>query len=240
MEWTAEGLILASRPHGETSAIVDLLTQDHGRRSGIVRGGSGRKLAPILQPGGQIQASWRARLDGQLGHMTVEPIKSRAAHLLQDRKALAALSATCALLQRSLPDREPHPEVYLATQVLLDALIDVADWPALYLHWEAGLLTELGFGLDLSSCAVTGSTQGLVWVSPRSGRAVTAEAAKGWEDKLLALPMCLRLPGPATAEDLGAGLRLTGHFLHKGLCSDAGARPLPEARVRLVTLLSQN
>lgn len=240
MEWSGEALVLAVRPHGETSVIVDVLTEEHGRRSGIVRGGGGRRLSPVLQPGNQVQVRWRARLDAQLGHMAVEPLRARAALLLSDRKALAALSSVCALLSHALPEREPHPEVYRATQTMMDALIEVADWPALYLHWEAGLLTDLGFGLDLSRCAVTGETQGLIWVSPRSGRAVTARAAEGWEDRLLPLPTCLRLPGPATALELAQGMRLTGHFLNKGLCADAASRPLPEARARLAALLARD
>lgn len=239
MEWTAEGLVLAVRAHGESAAIVEIFTQAQGRHAGVVRGGTGRRLAPVLMPGNQVAAVWRARLDAHLGHFTVEPVKARAAGLMADRRALAGLSAVCALTARALPEREPHPRLYAATLTLLEALATVPDWPVLYLRWECGLLADLGFGLDLSACAVSGATQGLAWVSPRTGRAVTAEAARGWEDKLLPLPPVLLAPGPATPSDLAAGLRLTGHFLRKGLCTDPGARPLPEARARLVDLLAR-
>lgn len=239
MEWAEDGLVLAVRPHGENAAIVEIFTAARGRHAGVVRGAAGRRLAPVLMPGNQVAARWRARLDGQLGHFTLEPVRSRAAVLMADRKALAGLSAVCALIARALPEREPHPALYAATLALLDAMAAVPDWPVLYLRWEVGLLAELGFGLDLSSCAVTGAAEGLAFVSPRTGRAVTAQAARGWEDRLLPLPPILRHPGPAAPADLAAGLRLTGHFLHKGLCADPGARPLPEARARLVDLLGR-
>ena len=239
MEWTAEGLVLAVRAHGESAAIVDIFTAAQGRHAGVVRGGTGRRMAPVLMPGNQVAAVWRARLDEHLGHFTIEPVQARAARLMADRRALAGLSAICALAARALPEREPHPALYAATLTLLDALATVPDWPVLYLRWECGLLADLGFGLDLSACAVTGATEGLAWVSPRTGHAVTAEAARGWEDRLLPLPQVLLHPGPATPADLAAGLRLTGHFLHKGLCADPGARPLPEARARLVDLLAR-
>ena len=239
MEWAAEGLVLAVRAHGESAAIVDIFTEAQGRHAGVVRGGTGRRMAPVLMPGNQVAAVWRARLDEHLGHFTIEPVQARAARLMADRRALAGLSAICALAARALPEREPHPALYAATLTLLDALATVPDWPVLYLRWECGLLADLGFGLDLSACAVTGATEGLAWVSPRTGRAVTAEAARGWEDRLLPLPQVLLHPGPATPADLAAGLRLTGHFLYKGVCADPGARPLPEARARLVDLLSR-
>ncbi len=239
MEWAAQGLVLAVRAHGESAAIVEIFTEAQGRHAGVVRGGMGRRMAPVLMPGNEVAAVWRARLGEHLGHFTIEPLRARAAALMTDRRALAGLSAICAMISRALPEREPHGGLYAATLVLLDALATVPDWPVLYLRWECGLLADLGFGLDLGACAVTGARDGLAFVSPRTGRAVTAEAARGWEDKLLPLPQCLLRPGPADPADLAAGLRLTGHFLNRGLCADPGSRPLPEARARLVDLLSR-
>ena len=238
MEWTGEGVVLTVRAHGEGAAVVDLFTAGHGRHAGVVRGGTGRKLAPVLMPGNTVQAVWRARLSDHLGHFTVEPVRPRAAALMGDRLGLAGLTAVCALLARALPEREPHPALHGATLTLLDALGSLPDWPVLYLRWELGLLAELGFGLDLSRCAVTGATAGLAWVSPRTGRAVTAEAARGWEDRLLPLPGLLA-GGPPDPAGLADGLRLTGHFLTRALCADPGARPLPEARARLVDLIAR-
>ncbi|MDO9525217.1 MAG: DNA repair protein RecO [Gemmobacter sp.] len=239
MEWQDEGVLLAVRTHGESAAIIEVFTQAQGRHAGVVRGGAGRRMTPHLQPGTQLAVSWRARLEDQLGVYTVEPIRARAANLLADRRALAGLTAICALTARSLPERAPFPALYHATLALLDALSTVPDWPVLYLHWELRLLEELGFGLDLSQCAITGATEGLAYVSPRSGRAVTAQAAGDWAARLLPLPACLTRPGPATPDELAAGLRLTGHFLNRGLCQDPGARPLPEARARLADLLGR-
>lgn len=239
MEWSGEGLVLAVRPHGEAAAVVELFTAAQGRHAGVVRGGTGRRLAPVLMPGNTVAAVWRARLGEHLGHFTVEPVRARTAALLGDRRALAGLSAICALLSRALPEREPHPALHGASVTLLDALGALPDWPVLYLRWELGLLADLGFGLDLSACAVTGAREGLAFVSPRTGRAVTAAAAAGWEDRLLPLPPLLA-GGAADAAGILAGLRLTGHFLHRALAADPGARPLPEARVRLLNLLARD
>lgn len=239
MEWQGEGVLLSMRLHGEGSAIIETFSEARGRHAGIVRGGAGRRLAPVLQPGAQLALRWRARLDDHLGTFTVEPLRARAPQLLRDRRALAGLSAVCAMVVRALPERAPHPALYHATVALMDALASVPDWPVLYLHWELRLLEELGFGLDLRSCAVTGATEGLAYVSPRSGRAVAAAAAGPWADRLLPLPQVLVRGGAADASDLAQGLRLTRHFLHRGLCTEPGARPLPEARSRLADLLGR-
>lgn len=239
MEWSGEGLVLATRPHGETSAILQVLTADQGRLSGLVRGGAGKRLTPVLQPGNQVQLTWKARLEGQLGTFTVDPVRARAGLIMADRKALAALTSVCSLLLRSLPEREPHPDLYAATIPLLEALVSLPDWPLLYLKWELRLLQELGFGLDLSECAVTGASQGLAFVSPRSGRAVTWEGAGDWADRLLPLPACLTRSTAmaATPEEMAQGLRLSGHFLTRALNPDAATQtPLPNARERLVAL----
>jgi DNA repair protein RecO (recombination protein O) len=240
MDWRAEGVLLAVRRHGESAAIIEILTEARGRHAGVVPGGGGRRLSPVLQPGNQIDAVWRARLDDQIGTFTVEPVAARAAPLLADAAALAALTAACGLLRRALPEREPHPALYRATCALFDALASVPDWPVLYLHWEVRLLAEIGFGLDLTRCALTGATEGLAFVSPRTGRAVAGAAAGPWADRLLPLPACLAPGGAAGAgaADLAAGLRLTGHFLTRALAPDPDAPPLPEARARLMARLA--
>lgn len=237
MDWHDEGVLLAMRPHGETAAIIEVLTAKHGRHAGVVRGGASRKLAAILQPGTGLHLAWRARLDDHIGTFTVEPLRSRA-HLLEDRAALAGLMSACALLRVALPEREPHPELWKVTLALFDTL-GAADWPGIYVRWELRLLEELGFGLDLSACAVTGATEGLAFVSPKTGRAVTRGAAGGWADRLLALPPGLLGEAPLSASALVDGLKLTGFFLDRGLRPVLQDRPLPEARARLADLLAR-
>ena len=230
MQWRDQGCLLTVRRHGESAVIVEMFTRDHGRHAGIVRGGAGRKLSPVLQPGALLDLEWRARLEEHLGSFRVEPLQSRAALILGDPLALAALSAVCALLGFALPEREPHPRLYHATQELLDLLAGGGDWPARYLRWELLLLEDLGFGLDLTACAVTGAHEGLSHVSPRTGRAVSAGAAAGWEDRLLPYP---------DAGDVSAGLRTSGHFLRHWLAGAQAGKPLPEARGRLLDALAR-
>lgn len=238
MDWRDEGALLSVRGHGESAAIIEVFTALHGRHSGIVRGGASRKVAPILQPGAQLDVTWRGRLEEHLGTFTVEPLRSRAG-LLSDRLALAGLNAVCALLHFALPEREAHPGLYAASIALLDRLGDGADWPLAYLRWEMMLLEELGYGLDLTRCAVTGSREDLAYVSPKSGRAVARGAAGEWADRLLPLPACLLGQGPATHDELAQGLRMTGYFLEHRLAHDLGTRPLPEARRRFVEMLAR-
>jgi len=237
MEWRDQGAVLAVRRHGETAAIIEVFTAAHGRHAGVVRGGASRKVAPVLQPGAQLDLTWRARLEDHLGHFTVEPLQSRSA-ILSDRAALSALNAVCALLSHALPERDAHPALYPATIALLDAL-EGADWQLAYLRWELLLLEDLGFGLDLARCAVTGQTGDLAFVSPRTGRAVSRAGAGTWADRLLPLPPCLT-GGDVTPAGLLQGLGLTGHFLTRELGSVPGTRPLPEARARLVGLLARS
>jgi DNA repair protein RecO (recombination protein O) len=237
MDWTDEGLLLSVRPHGESAAIAEVLTAEHGRHLGMVRGGTGRRLAPILQPGAQLHLTWRARLDQHLGALTVEPLRARAAAVLADPDRLAGLSALCALAAWALPEREPQPRLYPATMALADLIVS-GDWFGPYLRWERLLLEETGFGLDLSACAVTGATEGLAHVSPRTGRAVTAAAGAAWADRLLPLPAALIADTPADRAQMAAGLRTTGHFLATVLGPALGDRPLPAARARLAARLA--
>lgn len=244
MQFSDEAILLSSHRHGETAAVAVLLTRAHGRHSGLVRGGGGRRWSPLLQPGAEFRATWRGRLAEHLGQWALEPGRGHAAALLEDAGRLAALSAACALVEAALPDREPHPALYDGLRALLGSLDVVADpveWGELYVRWELGLLAELGYGLDLSSCAVTGATDGLTHVSPRTGRAVSAAAAVPYADRLLRLPGFLGGgPGPnhALAEVL-AGLALTGHFL-AGQAFAAERHPMPAARGRLVAFLSRD
>ncbi len=237
MDWRDQGILLSMRPHGETSAIIEVLTAGHGRHMGVVRGGASRKLAATLQPGTGLTLEWRARLDDHIGSFTVEPVRSRA-HLLADRLALAGLLSVCALLHEALPEREPHPLLWKRTLGLMDAL-GQEGWTAGYVRWELCLLEEIGFGLDLTHCAVTGASEGLAYVSPKSGRAVTAEGAGDWADRLLPLPEGLGGDGPLVPDAVVTGLRLTGFFLDRELRPVLHDRPLTEARARLVDLLAR-
>lgn len=238
MEWRDEGVLLAMRPHGESAAIIEVLTAQHGRHVGVVRGGASRRLSPILQLGAQLDLTWRARLHGHIGVFAVEPMRSRTG-VLGDRLALSGLTAICALLQVALAERDPHPALWVSTVRLLDALQTAPDWPLQYLRWEMQLLEELGFGLDLTSCAVTGSREDLAYVSPKTGRAVSRAAAGEWASRLLPLPVALLGQGPADGPEIAQGLALTGHFLARELAEMLNGRPLPEARARLVGLLSR-
>ena len=239
MEWREQGILLAARRHGEASMIIEVMTQAHGRHAGVVRGGASRKMAPLLQPGAQLDLTWRARLEEHLGSFRFEPVKSRAGAILDDANALAGLGAVCALLVFALPEREPHPPLYRRTIAMLDLLGTSEAWPVAYLKWELALLEELGFGLDLSACAVTGTPEDLTYVSPRSGRAVSAEAAGEWADRLLPLPPELLGAGTGDAANVRDGLRTTGFFLTHRLAASLGNRPLPEARARLVDRLAR-
>ena len=238
MDWRDQGFVLNTRKHGETSVILEVFTAEHGRHAGVVRGGVSRKMTPILQPGGQLDLFWRARLADHIGSFTVEPLRSRAA-VLSDRFALAGLNTVTALLAFCLPDREPHPALYQQSTQLLDLLGQSELWPLAYLRWEMALLTELGYGLDLSECAVTGSTDNLIYVSPKSGRAVSAKGAGNWADRLLPLPPILRGEGDAPDEEVLQALRTTGYFLSDKLAPDLGVKPLPEARARFIDLFAR-
>lgn len=195
-------------------------------------------MVATLQPGTQVRVVWRARLEDHLGAFTVEPLRSRAG-LMGDRLALAGLGAVTALLVLGLPEREPHPRLWQATPALLELMMQGPGWGGDYLRWEVLLLEELGFGLDLGQCAITGSREDLCYVSPRTGRAVSRAAAGDWAPKLLPLPAALVRKEAARPEDLASGLTLTAHFLLRELSPRLQGRPLPEARRRLVEGLTQ-
>ncbi len=234
MEWRDQGILLGLRRHGETSAILDVFTESHGRHVGVLRGATSRKIAPILQPGAQLDLSWRARLDDHIGSYSVEPLRSRSAQALADPLSLAGLNAVASLLMFLLPEREPHGSLYSRTEALLDILDETEVWPLAYLKWEMALLEELGYGLDLRKCAVTGSREDLIYVSPRTGRAVSRQGAGDWADRLLPLPLCMLGQGGATDAEIGDGLQTTGYFLNHRLAFDLGHKPLPEARQRFL------
>ena len=239
IEWRDEAVLLATRPIGETSVIIDVFTPTMGRHAGVVRGGTSRKIAPILQPGAQMSVQWKARLDQHLGAFTVEPIRSRAALVMNDRLALAGLSAVCALLNHVLPERQAHAPLYVRTVQLLDLLGQGDVWPLAYLQWELALLEEMGFGLDLRACAVTGRNDELIYVSPKSGRAVGAQAAGEWAERMLPLPPVLAGFGDSNDAEIVAALRTTGHFIANRLVPSLGERKVPVARQRLIDLLAR-
>jgi DNA repair protein RecO (recombination protein O) len=237
MEWRDEGVILSVRRHGETSAIAEILTAAHGRVLGLVRGGRSRVQRPVLQAGNAVQAVWRARLEEQLGTYVLEPLDLRAGAIMEEPFRLAGL-ATLTGLAQLLPEREPHPRVYEALRVVLDAIGDDALWPALLVRWELGLLDELGFGLDLSKCAATGTRENLAYVSPRSGKAVSAEAGEPFRDRLFRLPSFLRAGSGAPAEDVIEGLKLAAFFLERHLFEPRGMR-LPEQQDWIIRALAE-
>lgn len=236
MEWIDDGIVLSARRHGETSAVVALLTREHGRHTGLARGATGRHRG-IYETGNSVRAHWRGRLSEHLGALTCEMTGSVAAGLLDDRSRLAGLAAACAVAESALPDRAPCPRAYAALKSLMAQLLAEDSWARGYVAWELGLLAELGFGLDLSRCAATGTTDQLAYVSPRSGRAVCLSAGAPYRDRLLRLPLFLVTDtAPATAADVFDGLMLTGYFLGRHVYG-AYERALPPARLRLVERL---
>lgn len=238
MEWHDHGIVLVERRHGESGAVVSLLTAEHGRHAGRVRSAQSARTRGIFVPGNLVLASWRARLDEHLGTFTAELVTPFAARVLDDPGRLACLASACALSDLALPEREPHPRAFAALHALMETAAR-PDWAAAYIRWELDLLAELGFGLDLRSCAVTGSLDDLGFVSPRTGRAVSVAASTPWRDRLLALPRFLVDPAaPTTPAELRAGLALTGHFLAAHLFAAHG-RAEPGARTRLLERISR-
>jgi len=233
MQWSDDGFVISARKHGESAAIVTLLTREHGRHAGLVRGGAGRRQRGTLQIGNLVRAEWRARLAEHLGNYTCELTGAYAAPLLDMKMPLLALGAATGLLELSLPERAPHPEVFEEFVRLVEALPEPG-WEARYVRWEIGLLADLGFGLDFSECAATGANDGLTYVSPRTGRAVSAAAGEPYRDRLLTLPTFLiDHDFAADAPQILDGLALTGHFFTTHIFTPDG-RKLPAARTRLV------
>ncbi len=238
MEWQDDAFVLSARAHGETGAIVELLTAAHGKFAAHVAGGASRKMKSYMQAGARVIAAYRARIEGQLGSVTLEPVGEGPAALFDDPLALAGLASAAAIAAGALPEREPHPGAFHALEVLIEALAHPGVWPAVYVRFEAGLLQDLGFELDLSRCTVTGGVDDLVYVSPRTGRAVSREAGEPYKDRLLPLPpFLLSAQGGLGEGDVGKGLDLTGHFLEQYVFGPMN-RPLPPARLWLVDRLS--
>jgi DNA repair protein RecO (recombination protein O) len=235
--WRAEAILLAARRLGEADAVADLLAEDGGRWAAVVKGGGSRRTWPMMQPGDGLLVEWRARLDEHLGTARVEPVRARAGAIMADAGRLAALGSAAALLLSFLPEREPCAGLYPRTAALMEALAGAPDWAAAYARWELALLADLGFGLDLDACAVSGAREGLVWVSPKSGRAVGAEAGAPWADRLLPLPAFLRGEGPEGPAEVAAALRLTGRFLETMAAPAFGLGGVPKARARLTARL---
>jgi DNA repair protein RecO (recombination protein O) len=239
MEWNDDAIVLSSRRHGETGVVLELLTRDHGRHAGLVRGGTSRRVKPSLQPGNSVHVNWRARLEEHLGSFTCELARARAGELMESREALAGLNAFTAVTSAAMPEREAHAAVFLGAEVLLDAMMaeDAQHWMTLYIRWEVGLLEALGFGLDLSECAATGATTDLTYVSPKSGRAVSRAGAGIYAARLFALPAFLldTSADEPTPADIAAGLALTGYFLQERVLIPHG-KEMPPARNRLDAL----
>jgi DNA repair protein RecO (recombination protein O) len=239
LEFEDDAFVLSARAFGETGAIVEVLTATHGKYAAHVAGAASRKMKPFLQAGARVTVRYRARISDQLGAASLEPAGEGPSALFDDALALAGLASAAAVAAGALPEREPHPGAFLGFEALLSALEAEAIWPAIYVRFEAGLLADLGFGLDLSKCAVTGSPDDLTYVSPRTGRAVSADAGAPYKDRLFALPpFLLSSQGGLGEGDVGAGLTITGHFLERFVFA-ALNRPLPPARHWLVDRLTE-
>src|SRR3954470_18818319 len=237
MEFEDDAFVLAARAHGETGAIVELLTARHGRYAAHVAGGASRKMKPFLQAGARVIARYRARVSDQLGSAMLEPVGEGPSALFDAPLPLAGIAAAAAVAAGALPEREPHPGAYLAFEALSEAFALEDVWPAVFVRFEAGLLTDLGFGFDLSKCAATGSTDDLIYVSPKTGRAVSRGAGEPYKDRLLTLPpFMLSAQSRLMPGDIGAGLALTAHFLEAYIFNPLN-RPLPPARLWLLDRL---
>ena len=237
MEWTDEGLVVGVRRHGETSVILDLLTRRHGRHLGYVQGGRSRRLRPCLQPGNAVEAVWRSRVEEQLGSFSVEPRVLRAARVMDSALALHAVNYLCSLA-RLLPEREPHAALHDRLDAILERIDDRTATPAAMVAFEVALLGELGFGLDLDRCAATGTREDLVYVSPKSGRAVSRRAGEPYRDRMLALPpFLLDHTAGFAAADVLAGFLLAEHFLTRDVFLPRGLA-VPEARAAYMRALA--
>jgi DNA repair protein RecO (recombination protein O) len=236
MQWVDEAIVLGVKRHGEASAVLEVMTREHGRHLGLVRGAASTRLRPVLQPGNRVSVTWRARLDEHLGNYVVEGLDLASARFLDAGHALYGLMHIAALC-RLLPERDPHPQIHATLDHVLGALVDAGLAGPRMARFELQLLSELGFGLDLESCAATGSTAELVYVSPKSGRAVSRAAGLPWRDKLLRLPAFLGEGEPEqapSAADLADGFAITGFFLHRYVLDPRGLK-MPDARGSFVS-----
>jgi DNA repair protein RecO (recombination protein O) len=238
MQWTDEGIVLGAKRHGEGNAILELMTREHGRHLGLVRGGSGSRLKPILQPGNSVTATWRARLDEHLGNYAVEALNLRAAGFFSSPHAIYGVGHLAALM-RLLPERDPHLGLYESLDTIFSQLDDAARVAPIIVRFELQLLSEIGFGLDLERCVATGGSGDLVFVSPKSGRAVSRLAGEPWADKMLRLPAFLRdrelVP---TGPDLADGFALTGYFLTRYVLEPRGLA-LGDERAHFIAALNR-
>ena len=234
MHWQDEGIVLGIKRHGESNAIAEIMTRDHGRHLGLVRGGQSRRMQPVLQPGNGVSVHWRARLDQHLGTYQIEPLALRAGQLMETATAVYGVQALAALL-RLLPERDPHAHLFEALGIILEHLHRPADAGELFVRFEIAVLEDLGFGLDLARCAATGTREELRFVSPKTGRAVSAAAGAPWQDKLLALPSFLSDGSREAADEasLADAFRLTGYFLHRHVYEPRGI-DMPDARTGFV------
>jgi len=238
-EWEGPAIVIATRPLGESGLVVTLLTEAMGRHPGLAHGGQSRAQAALWQTGNLVDAGWKARQADSLGSMTGEMVHAAAALAMEDALALSVLTAACAVADGALPEREPHPRAFHG---FVELVVAVARDPGrgleALIRWEATLLAELGYGLDLSECAVSRAVTDLVWVSPRTGRAVSAGAGEPYAGRLLPLPGFLLGQGQGNAADWRDGLRLTGHFLERDAFGHLH-RPLPAPRLRLMERVTQ-
>jgi len=237
MQWTDEGIVIGVKRHGEANAILELMTREHGRHLGLVRGGYGSRMKPILQTGNGVSATWRARLDEHLGNYTVEPVQERASDFFAQPHAIYGVTHLAALM-RLLPERDPHAGLYSVFEDILDRLEDPVLTAPLVVRFELQILSELGFGLDLEQCAATGVRDELVYVSPKSGRAVSREAGEPWADKMLKLPGFLREDMPVVEHDVADGFALTGFFLERHVLEPRGLT-LSDERAHFIAALDR-
>jgi len=245
MQWQDEGIIIGVRRHGETSVVAELMTRARGRHMGLVRGGRSRSMQPVLQPGNRVEAVWRARLDEHLGDFKLEPVNLRAARLMESATALYGVQAMGSLL-RLLPERDPHPHLFEALDIILDHMDDPAGAGELFVRFELAVLNDLGFGLDLAECAATGMAEDLVYVSPKSGRAVSRAAGAPYADRLLALPAFLSPQANRSVDpqSLAAAFRLSGFFLNRhvyeprGITENAARDGFVQAALKALTRIS--
>ncbi|MDX1974969.1 MAG: DNA repair protein RecO [Rickettsiales bacterium] len=241
MQWTDQGILLSTRKYGENSAIARIFTQEHGVHAGVIKSIHSKAKRGLLQTGNGVSVNWQARLSEQLGIFSCELMHPNAALLMDRPQALSALTSSCALLEISLPERHPYKMLYQQFEQLLQAMSHDEHWLVDYIHFELQLLAETGFGLDLSECAATGVSENLVYISPKSGRAVSQAAGQPYHDKMLPLPAFLREKTPknqVNRAEILAGLMVTGYFLRAWLM-EAQGKSLPTARARFVYSLEE-